>query len=1104
MKHLFIYILCAVMCCGAYAQNVKKSPPPMGLKMTTKKAAEAKKNSKYGKAVSPFLQKTIDKAERQVAAQGKFLRNRVGKAMRVAAKKAPAAADVPEGMARIVFNVEADWGDGSGYQLLFDADAKFYEMTLLADIFAEVDYALPADAALNGPVMLPGESASVNIPGGVYDFYIFNPSPDGSVYIATDGSGDDYNFKAGYEYVISVTFDAIAGHDNTSITCDAPADISATALTAPVSGKDLGQETVTATVKNVGKVAVSSFTATLVVDGGEPVTETVNYELAPGASYDYTFTAKADLSAVGAHTVAVTFDCPDDGLTGDNRVTATVYHVAPIPAPYICEFDEDADALEWTIIDVDEDGLTWEILPEEGYATISYGMNPLNDYMVTINPVALNAGENKIVVDYNGTWEGYYESFEILYGTTSDVSQMQLLKSVENFTAMANDQKAIGSIQVPDGGAEYYFAIRATSEAGQDGIIISRVEVSEGTFIGEPDLSVDKVILPISSGSLGNEPVSAVISNNGTADAVGFETQCLVNGSEYSTAYQPISIAAGETKTVLITSGINMAAEGTYTVGVRITEVIQADGQNPEVNTDNNYAEASVTHYSPTDVPFTVDFSDDTQRGDWASDDSWAYDSDYYFAMTCVGTTPLVSRGINLEAGKAYRLSYNYMAGMNFLGIFQVTEDYEIILGEDGTDPADWDVVEQFSQIYTNDAFVDGEVTFTVPTNGVYSLGFRQAAPQGTFYLASTSVTEVMPYDLTVGGITGMPSQLPKEQLEGMTVSVPVRNNGSETVSGTVTAVAGGQQVGSATFTDLALGTTINVEVPVTLAAEAGDVTVEVEAAIDGHEDGNASDNKAKAGLTITEKVYAYDYMTEDKYSPDYAIGVQTGNAVAAIPFRINKETKLEAVSVGWGQVDGQTIGLIVLEYDPEAQPDGNGYMPVGDEVYYTEVAQGSEVGQIEYALPEAVTLAPGTYMIGVSYTGSALAVDNVLPGQLYLIAAYEDGTLVAIDQAEGGLGTAAIRAILGDGSSSGIGTVETAAEASAVVYNEAAKTLTATSAAGSEVSLAVYSASGAQVGSVSSDNGSCVFDASRLVPGVYVAKMAAADGTETTKFIVK
>lgn len=1105
MKHLFIYILCAVMCVGAYAQTTKTSPPPTGAKFQTLKAAKAKKSSKYGKAVSPFVQKTLDKAGRKIAAQGKFLRNRVGKAMRVAAKKAPVAATVPDGMARITLNVEADWGDGSGYQLLLDADAKFCATTMLEEIYGEVDYALPSDASLGGSMLLPGESGTLDIPGGVYDFYLFNPSPDGGTYIATNGIGDDYNFKAGYEYVITVVFDEMAGHDNTLVTCDAPANIGVTELKSPVSGKDLGMETVTVTVANVGDVAVSSFTATLVVDGGAPVTETVNYELVPGATYDYTFTAKADLSAAGAHTVAVTVDCPEDGLFDNNRVTATVYHIVPVQAPYVCEFDEEADALEWTIIDVDEDGLTWEILPEDGHALITYGYNPLNDYLVTVNPVALNAGENKIVVDYNGTWEGYYESFEILYGTTADVSQMQVLKSVEDFTAMPVDQKAIASIKVPEGGAEYYFAIHATSEAYQDGIIISRVEVSEGAFIGEPDLSVDKVILPISSGALGSsEPVSAVISNNGTADAVGFTTKCLVNGNEYSTVYQSITIAAGETKTILISSGVDMSAEGLYTVGVRITDVTPADGQNDEVNTDNNYAEASVTHYSPADVPFNVDFANPDQRGDWASDDSWVYDGDYYNAMTCVGTTPLVSRGVNLKAGTAYRLSYNYMAGMDFYGLLQIYEDYDIILGEEGTDPAEWEVVEQFSQVYTNDAFTDNAVSFTVPSDGVYSLGFRQASPQATFYLARTSVTELAPYDVTVSGITGMPSQLPKDQLEGMKVSVPVKNNGGEVVSGTVTAVSGGKQVGSAAFTDLAVGATVTVDVPVTLAAEAGTVSIEVEAAIDGHDDSNASDNKAEAGMTITDKVYAYDYMTDDMYIEN-AIGTGEENVcMPAIPFRIYKETKLEAVSVGWGVATGQTIGLAVYKYDSDAQPDANGYMLVGDEVYYTEVNQGTEIGQIEYALPEAVTLAPGTYMIGVSYVGFAVAVDGVLPGQLYLIAAYEDGTLVAVDNTSVGLGTPAIRAILGSGDPSGIGTVEAAAKALSIVYDEGAKTLTAASASGAEVSLAVYSASGAQVGGERSASGSCVFDASRLVPGVYVAKMTSADSTETTKFVVK
>ena len=1092
------------MCCGAYAQNVKKSPPPMGLKMTTKKAAEAKKNSKYGKAVSPFLQKTIDKAERQVAAQGKFLRNRVGKAMRVAAKKAPAAATVPDGMARITLNVEADWGDGSGYQLLLDADAKFYATTTLADIYDEVDYALPEDASLGGSVLLPGESGSVDIPGGVYDFYLFNPVGN-QVYIATGGSFDDYNFKAGYEYVFTVVIDEIAGHDNTLITCDAPADISVTGIKAPVSGKGLGQETVTATVANVGDVAVSSFTATLVVDGGAPVTETVNYELAPGATYDYTFTAKADLSAAGAHTVAVTVDCPEDGLFGNNRVTATVYNIVPVPAPYVCEFDEEADVLEWTIIDVDEDDLTWEILPEEGYALITYGYSPLNDYLVTVNPVALNAGENKIVVDYNATYEGYYESFEILYGTTADVSQMKVLKSVENFTATAVDQKAIASIEVPEGGAEYYFAIHATSEAYQDGIIISRVEVSEGAFIGEPDLSVDKVILPISSGALGSsEPVSAVISNNGTADALNFSTQCLVNGSEYSNAYQPISIAAGETKTILISSGVDMSVEGLYTVGVRITDVTPADGQNDEVNTDNNYAEATVTHYSPADVPFTVDFADPAQRGDWASDDSWQYDGDFYNAMTCVGTTPLVSRGINLKAGKAYRLSYNYMAGMDFYGLLQIYEDYDIILGEEGTDPADWEVVEQFSQVYTNDVFTDNAVSFTVPSDGVYSLGFRQASPQATFYLARTSVTELAPYDVTVGGIIGMPSQLPKDQLNGLMVSVPVKNNGGEVVSGTVSVTFNGNAVGSATFTDLAIGASETVSVPITAQGlTTGSVSVAVEAVIDGQTDDNPADNTFTASMEITEEVYAYDHMTDDLYIEDNGIGIEGGgNVTAGIPFLINAKTTLKGVSVGWGVADGQQISLSVYKWDPTNLYQ-DGVVIVGDKVYTTTADQGTTVGQIDYMFDEAVTLEPGYYFIGVTYVGHALVVDGVAPGQLYLIDSETLGYPVAVDNSSLGFGTPPVRAILG-GDPSGIGSVEAGAGASGIVYTESSKTLVATSSAGDISSLAVYSASGAQVGNVAGGAGECVFDASRLVPGVYVAKMTTADGTETSKFIVK
>lgn len=48
MKHLFIYILCAIMTCGAYAQtNVRTSPPVV--KFKTLKSEMAMRSGKFGK-----------------------------------------------------------------------------------------------------------------------------------------------------------------------------------------------------------------------------------------------------------------------------------------------------------------------------------------------------------------------------------------------------------------------------------------------------------------------------------------------------------------------------------------------------------------------------------------------------------------------------------------------------------------------------------------------------------------------------------------------------------------------------------------------------------------------------------------------------------------------------------------------------------------------------------------------------------------------------------------------------------------------------------------------------------------------------------------------
>ena len=1078
--------------------------PPMGVKFMTAKTAEAIQSGKFGK------QGVLNKHYKGVKAvrndDGKLrpALQRIGKPTPATARKAQAAAPVADDMTRITVIVDIDWGDGSGYQLLLDADCQLSDCNTVKEEFEASEYVLPENAIMMENWLTVGQSATIDIPAGKYDYIVYNPMPSENVYYIARGEskGYSYDFKGGVEYVFTISPGEIG--DNVQITADSPVNIGVSGITSPVSAEGLtATEAVTATIFNSGNEAVTSFDATLTVDGGTPVTETVNHELQPGATYDYTFAATADLSATRRHTLTVSISHEDDALAGDNTATVTVDNYAPVKAPYVCSFDEADDIYEWDIIDANNDDHTWDISADDGNASITYNLyQASDDYLVTHNPVLLGAGTNKIVIDYNAMNDFYYEKFEVLYGKTPNVDEMTVLKAVADFTESAYGYTLPVEFNIDgDEDGAYYFAIHATSEADQLGIIISRVEISEGAYVGKPDLSVDKVILPLSSCSLGSsETVSAVISNNGTADAAGFTIECTVNGGTFATLPITTTIPAGGSITLDISSSLDLSAEGKHTVGVRITDVVQEAGQNPETRTDNNYAEAVVTHYTPTDVPFTVDFTDPDQQDDWASDGSWQYTDDDEPLIHCTGPCPLVSRGINLEASKHYRISYNYLAGI----FHYLYENYDVMLGKDGAPLSEWEVLESFTGISTDLEFVDNNIIFTVPEDGVYSLGFRQEQPQGTFMLSSVSVTEIGPYDAVLTGITGIPSQLPLSQVEGMELQVPVKNNGYENISGTVSVTFNGNTVGTAAFKDLAPDSTETVSVTVSVqGATTGGVAIEIAALADGQEDYNQADNILTYGMKITDDVYAYDHMEDDMYVPEAAVGVgEDETGTAGIPFSFNSPASLKGVSVGWGAADGQEIGISVYRWNPDSVYDEESII-LGEEVFTTTADQGTETGQIEYLFDEPVTLEPGYYLIGVTVTGYALTTDAVNPGLFYSVET-DMGFTLAVDQSPANLGTPAIRAILGYVDPTGISTAEAAAEASRIVYDGAAKTLTATSAPGSKVSLAVYSASGAAAGSESSGDGKCVFDASRLAPGVYVAKMTSADGTETSKFVVK
>lgn len=1007
-----------------------------------------------------------------------------------------------ETYARITLVVENDWGDGSGYQILLDADDSIYQDYVEgnpasdAGVYDECEYTVPANAVSYGNYLIAGERRSTDIPAGVYDFVVLNPAPSGLFMVKEgDNAGDNVTFEAGKEYVFTITNDGSS--DKSTLSLGAPVDLSVTAITSPASGYLTDSETITATITNNGMQDATSFTATFQIDETEPVTETVNQTVAAGASISYSFATKGDFSEGKTYQLTVSVASDDDATPDNNQMTASVNHIHAVPAPYYCGFDEESDLGEWTIIDANDDWTTWYIDTSWGQAMIDYDYEDLDDYLVTTNPVSLPAGTCHVTVTYNGAGSGYYERFEILYGKTSEVEEMTVIQRVPDFEGADDNYVTAVDFNVPEAG-DYFFAIHATSMADQYGIIIEDITIDAGSYRGEPDLEVARISLPLSSSSLGtDETVGVDVVNRGTAGATSFKMECYVDGTLSGTQSVSHAVAAGETITITLDEAIDLSQPGVHTVNVRITDVEADEDGYQESVTDNNSMEATVTHFMPAGLPFETDFTDPEQRADWDGCGSWSY-TEGYRAMYCAGTGPLLSRGVKLETGKFYRIEYVYMAGMNsFFGL--ITENYSVACALDGRVAEDgWTVLDSYEDVYTNDAFVNGVILFQVEQDGLYQFGFLQENPQGTLSVCNFSVNEYFNPDVAVVGVSRLPSLLPLSLAGLYDFNVFVKNKGGRPVSGYISV---NDDFEIKRFGGLEPSETGCYEMTVDLqdivARQNSDiVTLSISVPyIEGNQDENMDDNTYTYELGISEDELAYDHTTDDKYDSRFAMGVGTGSATAAIPMHLTSTALLRGFSVGWGEATGQDITLAIYEWDPDKDE-------VGDKVYESVAQQGVEAGQIEYPVDGDVRLSSGDYMVGVTFSGYCMATDYALPGQLYMLVSDESGKIVALDQRSARLGTPAIRLVLDkDAAVESIGSDGV----SVTLYpNPVCETLFVNSEGERMSEVEIYSAAGVTVYHATVDAEKFEYAVGGLVPGVYFARVTTESGTKTLKFAVE
>ena len=203
------------------------------------------------------------------------------------------------GMATVTLTIGDVWGDGSGYQMLLDADATAYGdiipetggLTTSGDaseaVYAEFEYKIPAnaDGLLNTSNIVLNNSVTISIPAGIYDFCITNPTPGDRMWIASsngtvNGREDDYVFEAGKTYEFEVTPHGSNDGVDVTITSNIPEDswtkVTNVSNPAEITGLD-PETTYIAQVQGICGTGVTAWTAPL-----EFTTEAAPEPIEPG------------------------------------------------------------------------------------------------------------------------------------------------------------------------------------------------------------------------------------------------------------------------------------------------------------------------------------------------------------------------------------------------------------------------------------------------------------------------------------------------------------------------------------------------------------------------------------------------------------------------------------------------------------------------------------------------------------------------------------------------------------------------------------------------------------------------------------------------------
>jgi hypothetical protein len=423
---------------------------------------------------------------------------------------------------------------------------------------------------------------------------------------------------------------------------DTPAnDGGVSAIISPNSGCGLSNlETVTITVKNYGTAALSNIPVSFTVDGGAPVNEVVAGPIAPNTTANYTFTAKANLSANGSHTIVASTNIAGDGLMPNNASTKVVTTVPTISIlPYTEGFENGnggwmagGTLSSWalgtpakTVINSAASGTkAWVTGLTSDYNANekSYVVGPCFNFSGVADPdfemkvwwqsefsfdgavlqSSIDGGATWQVVGAKGDPNNWYNDNSISGAPGDQPGATAVGWTGRNITSNGSGtwvkvkHKLTGLGGKPSVRLRIAFGAEAYTQ--DNGFAFDDIRIGDNTN----NLAVNS-ITPINKvcGFSATETISAVIENLGSVAASGFTVSYTIDGGAAVTQNFTGSLAGGATSTFTFTQKANLSGTGNHNVVVTVNKT-----GDPEAA--NNSATYNLTNASFPGLPPVFNF----------------------------------------------------------------------------------------------------------------------------------------------------------------------------------------------------------------------------------------------------------------------------------------------------------------------------------------------------------------------------------------------------------------------------------------------------------------------------------------------------------------